>query len=69
MLMPRFTANVLDQGLVLVQAIQAVDTMETCDPFEREVARLFQAALERRLLDIADTVSTWEVARILSTDV
>jgi hypothetical protein len=69
MLMPRFTANVLDQGCVLVQAIQAVDTMETSNPFEREVARLFQAALERRLLDIVDTVSTWEVEQILSRDV
>lgn len=65
MLTPKFTTNVLDQSCALVQAIHSVETMETSDPFEREVARLMQAAFERRLLDIVDDVSSWEIEEIL----
>jgi hypothetical protein len=68
MMMPRFTSNVLDQSCALVRAIHSVDTMETNDPFERQVAKLLQAALERQLHDIADSVSSWAIEDILSVN-
>jgi hypothetical protein len=67
MMIPKFTSNVLDQSCALVQAIHSVDTMETSDPFERQVAKLLQAALERQLHDIADSVSSWRIEEILSS--
>lgn len=35
--------------------------METRNPFEREVAELSRAAFQRRLEEIADSVSTWDI--------
>jgi hypothetical protein len=67
MMIPRFTSNVLDQSCALVQAIHSVDAMETSDPFERQVAKLLQTALERQLHDIADSVSSWKIEEILSS--
>jgi hypothetical protein len=68
MYMPIFDLNVLEQGCSLVEAIEAVDTMESRDPFERQVAGLLQAAFERRLEEIADNVSGWDVEKILMAD-
>jgi hypothetical protein len=65
MLTPKFTTNILDESCALVQAIHSVEAMETSDPFEREVGKLMQAAFERRVLDIADSVSSWEIEEIL----
>jgi hypothetical protein len=39
--------------------------METSDAFEREVSKLMRAAFERRVLDLADNVSSWEIEEIL----
>jgi hypothetical protein len=68
MYMPIFDLNVLEQSCTLVKAIEAVDTMETGDQFERQVAGLFQAALTRRLVEIADNVSGWDVEQVLAAD-
>jgi hypothetical protein len=68
MYMPIFDLDVLEQGCSLVEAIEAVDTMESRDPFERQVAGLLQAAFERRLEEIADNVSGWDVEKILTAD-
>jgi hypothetical protein len=68
MYMPIFDLNVLEQSCTLVKAIEAVDTMETGDHFAREVAGLFQAAFARRLEEIADNVSGWDVEKVLTAD-
>jgi hypothetical protein len=68
MYMPIFDLNVLEQSCTLVKAIEAVDAMEAGDHFAREVAGLFRAAFARRLKEIADNVSGWDVEKVLSSD-
>ncbi|HET91468.1 MAG TPA: hypothetical protein ENN99_12145 [Chloroflexi bacterium] len=63
------TINVMNQGRQLIEAVEALNTIETGDPLEREVARLFQMAFERRLYEIADLVSLWSVEDVLTMDV
>jgi hypothetical protein len=69
MYMPIFELDVLEQSCTLVKAIEALDTIETCDEFERQVAGMFQAAFVRRVGEIADNVSEWDIERILAASV
>ncbi len=63
---PELTDSPIDQGRALVRAIEALGIVEMSDPFERAVAELFQAACERRLLDILDTAPQCVTEDILS---
>jgi hypothetical protein len=53
------------QGRVLVQAVEALSTTEMGNPFERAVAELLQAAYQRRLREIVETVPGWVGEEIL----
>ncbi len=59
------TDRIITQGRVLVQAIDALDTIEPRDPFERAVAELLQAAYERCLWAIVAEVPSWVSEEIL----
>ncbi len=63
------TINVINQGRRLIEAVEALNGIQTRDPLEREVARLLQGAFERRLYEIADLVSSRSVEEVLSVDV
>lgn len=69
MLIPSLTISAMDQSRALVQAVEALGAVETDNPFEREVARLLQTAFERRLQEMVDIVSTWDVEEILIRNV
>ena len=59
----QLTDSTVAQARELVRAIQALDTIECPDPFERAVAELFQAAYKRRLMEMVEVVPSWMVTR------
>jgi hypothetical protein len=63
---PELAEGIIIQGRALVRAVKALDTIESNDPFERAVARLFQAAYERRLKEIVEAAPPWAAEQILS---
>jgi hypothetical protein len=63
---PELTDSVITQGRALVQAVEALGTVDIQDPFERAVAELFQAAYERRLMEIVESTPPWIAEQILS---
>ena len=54
MVSPAHTDRIIEQGRVLVKAIEAMGTIEPTGPFERALARLLLAAYERRLRAIVE---------------
>ena len=62
----QLTDSTVAQARELVRAIQALDTIECPDPFERAVAELFQAAYKRRLMEMVEVVPSWMADEIRS---
>jgi len=62
---PELTDSTIIQGRTLVQAIEALGSIESSDPFERVVAELFQAAYRRRLTEIIEAAPEWVAEEIL----
>jgi hypothetical protein len=62
----QLTESTIAQARELVRAIQALDTVECPDPFERAVAELFQAAYKRRLMEMVEVVPAWMADEIRS---
>jgi len=63
---PELTDGIIAQGHALVRAIDAIDTIELGDPFARAMAELFQAAYERRLMEIVEAAPVWVAEELLS---
>jgi hypothetical protein len=66
MISPQLTDQTITQGRMLVAAIETLGTIDWSDPFERAVAGLFQAAYERRLMEMVEAVPSWLAEAILS---
>jgi len=64
---PEPADHIIAQGHALVQVIDAFDTVEMHDPFERALAELFQAAYERRLMEVVEAAPSWVAEEILNT--
>lgn len=62
----QLTDSTIAQARELVRAIQALDSVECLDPFERAVAELFQAAYKRRLMEMVEAVPSWMADEIRS---
>ena len=62
---PELDDGIIAQGCALVRAVEALDTIESDDPFERMVAELFRAAYERRLMEIVGAAPSWVAEEIL----
>ncbi len=60
------TDSIIAQGRILVWAIEALDAIESSEPFERAVAELFRAAYKRRLIEIIEAVPPWMAQEILN---
>ncbi len=63
---PEPTDRLIAQGHALVRAIEALGTTEMSNPFERALAEFFQAACERRLMEIVEAAPSWVAEEILS---
>jgi hypothetical protein len=63
---PAPTDPAIAQGRALVQAIEALYSIELSRPFEREVADLLRAAYKRRLMEIIEGAPSWVADEILS---
>ena len=63
---PNVTEVVLQQGQVLVRAIEALGVIEPSAPFERAIADLPQAAFKRRLRAIVKAAPSGVTEEILS---
>jgi len=60
------TDRIILQGRALVQAIEALGTIQPCGPFERALACLLMAAYKRRLRGIVKLAPAWVSEETLS---
>ena len=63
---PDLNGDIVSQVRVLIRAIQALDAIESSDPFERALAELFQAAYKRRLTEIVEAAPPWVAQEVSS---
>lgn len=61
---PDLTDSAIVQGCALVEAIKALAAIELPNPFERAVAKLFQAAYRRQLMEIIEAAPSWVVDQL-----
>ena len=61
------TDHIIEQFRALVQATEALNTIEPSGWFERAIVRLLLAAYEVRLKAILPALPEWMVAKIMDT--